>query len=584
MRRMRLLWRHVQRYRRILYGALGLAAINQIFSLLDPQIFRLIIDRYASQASRLTPGVFLRGVTLWLLAAVGVALVSRVAKNFQDYFVNMVTQRVGTALYAQGVQHALALPFAVFEDQRSGELLQKLQKARQDAVSVITGAVNVVFLSMVGVLFVLGYAFTVHGLVGLVYTLVIPTLGVTTFAVSRRIKSAQARIVSESAALAGSTTETLRNVELVKSLGLERQEVARLNTVNDRILALELKKIRLVRTLSFFQGTMINAMRSLMLLLLLWLIARQQITLGEFFSLYIYSFFVFNPLYELSVVATQFHEARASLDQLQAILDLKPEPRPTSPRLLGPLRTIAFANVSFRYASAQQPSVARISLTIASGQTIAFVGPSGSGKSTLVKLLVGLYLPTDGALRFNDCSVAALNLQELRDRIGFVAQETQLFAGSIRENLLFVKPQGTDADCLEVLRQAAALGIVQRGDRGLETTIGEGGMKLSGGERQRLAIARALLRQPELLIFDEATSSLDSITEKAITQTVQTIAAARPNLMTVIVAHRLSTVAQAQPIYVMERGRIIEHGAHAELLAAGGLYAALWREQSARQP
>lgn len=579
-----LLWRHLKRCRRFLYGALGLAAINQIFSLLDPQIFRLIIDRYASRASQLAPGVFLRGVTLLLLAAVGAALVSRVAKNFQDYCVNVVTQRVGTALYAQGVQHALSLPFAVFEDQRSGELLQKLQKARQDAVNVMTGAVNVVFLSMVGVLFVLGYAFTVHWQVGLVYTLVIPTLGVTTFAVSRRIKSAQQRIVTESAALAGSTTETLRNVELVKSLGLERQEVHRLNTVNDRILALELKKIRLVRVLSFFQGTMINAVRSLLLLLLLWLIARQQITLGEFFSLYIYSFFVFNPLYELSVVAAQFHEARASLETLQGILDLTPEPRPTSPRRLGPVRTIAFENVSFRYASAAQPSVHGISLTIESGQTIAFVGPSGSGKSTLVKLLVGLYLPTDGELRFNDGSIAALNLQELRDRIGFVAQETQLFAGSLRENLLFGKPQATDAECLAVLRQAAAIGIVERGDRGLATTIGEGGMKLSGGERQRLAIARALLRQPELLIFDEATSSLDSLTERAITQTIQGIAGARPNLITVIVAHRLSTVAQANPIYVLERGHIIEHGSHAELLAAGGLYAALWREQSARQP
>src|SRR5262249_38308821 len=157
------------------------------------------------------------------LGSVGVAFVSRVAKNFQDYYLNVVVQRVGTKMYADSVEHSFSLPYAVFEDQRSGEFLQKLQKARTDAQVFIQSSVNIMFLALVGILFVIGYAFYVHWLVGLIYFLTIPTLGTTTYLISRKIKTAQQRIIRETAALAGSTTETIRNVELVKSLGLENQ-------------------------------------------------------------------------------------------------------------------------------------------------------------------------------------------------------------------------------------------------------------------------------------------------------------------------------------------------------------------------
>jgi ATP-binding cassette subfamily B protein len=197
----------------------------------------------------------------------------------------------------------------------------------------------------------------------------------------------------------------------------------------------------------------------------------------------------------------------------------------------------------------------------------------------LLKLLVGLYRPTSGKILLNGSSSDEIDFRTFRRRVGYVAQETQLFAGTIRENLLFVRPDATDAQCLVALDHAAAMPIVERGGKGLDTRIGESGIKISGGERQRLAIARALLRDPELVIFDEATSSLDSITEKSITETIRRIAELRPSLLTVLVAHRLSTVAHADRIYVLERGRLVEQGTHQELLAAGNLYAALWREQ-----
>jgi ATP-binding cassette, subfamily B, bacterial len=578
---MKLLINYLRKYKGVLTGALVLATINQVFSLLDTQIFRLIIDRYATRISEISGEDFIRGVTLLLLISVGAALISRIAKSFQDYYVNVVTQRVGTKMYADSVSHAFTLPYGVFEDQRSGEMLEKLQRARTDAQALIASAINVVFLFLIGVIFVLTYVFFVHWLIGLVLVLAIPFLGFTTFIISKKIKQAQKRIVKESTSLAGATTETLRNVELVKSLGLEAQETERLNKANEKILDLELVKVRLIRTLIFVQGTLINITRATILFLMLWLIFRGSITLGEFFAIMFYSFAIFAPLYELGSVVSQYQEAKASMESLDEILKMRPEPKPKDAKALNALNGINFKNVSFQYGSSDAPSIHGVSIDISAGETVAFVGPSGSGKTTLVKLLVGLYQPTKGELLINNIDVNKIDRDNFRRRIGYVSQETQLFAGTIKDNLLFVNPEATDEQCLEAMEAAAAMSIIDRGSGGLDTKIGEGGIKVSGGERQRLAIARALLRNPELIIFDEATSSLDSITEKSITETIQGINVLRPNLTTILVAHRLSTVSHADKICVLEKGKVIESGTHNKLLEKRGLYYALWREQSA---
>jgi len=575
-----LAWEYLKRYKGLLVLALVLASVNQVFSLLDPQIFRLIIDNYASKVGELDKDVFIKGVVLLLLASVAVALISRIAKNFQDYTVSYMTQKLGTGMYAMSVGHTFSLPYEVFEDQRSGELLQRLQKARTDTQAWIQSAINVVYLSLVGILFVVVYAFTVHWTIGFTYFMIIPLIGGITFVLSRRIKEAQKKIVAESSALAGSTTETLRNVELVKSLGLEEQEIRRLNKVNDKILELELKKIVLIRKMSFMQGSLINLMRVILLFLMLWLIMRGEISLGQFFSLFIYSFFIFTPLVEFGAIASHYQEAKASNEKLQEILKMPPQEKPVSPHTLPAVKSISFKKVGFMYKSEDKPSVKNVNLEIKGGETVALVGPSGSGKTTLVKLLVGLYQPSEGSILLNLKNLKEIDCDAFRRRIGFVPQETQLFAGTVRENLLFVNPNASDEECIEVLRLASITSILEGGGQGLDTRIGEGGIKISGGERQRLAIARALLRNPDLIIFDEATSSLDSLTEREITKTIQGINRARPHLMVVLIAHRLSTVVYADKIYVLEKGGIIEQGTHRSLLKKRGLYAALWREQS----
>ena len=562
--------------------ALVLATINQVFSLLDPQIFRLLVDNYATKANEYTPEQFLRGVLWLMLASVGVAFVSRLAKNFQDYYVNFITQKVSTQLYEHSVAHAFSLAYSEFEDHSSGELLLKLQKARNDVQIMITNFVNVMFLSLVGILFVLGYAFYVDWRVGAAYTLLIPVLGISTFLLTRRIRTLQKTIVAQTADLSGSTTETLRNVELVKSLGLENQEVTRLNTVNSKILDLELYKIRVIRTLSFLQGTIINASRGSILFLMLWLISTGDLSLGQLFSLLFYSFFIFGPLAELGNVSSQYQEAKASLEQLETILNKEPEPKPEHTQETGVVNHIQIKDLNFTYSPELGASLKDVSIDITAGQTVALVGPSGSGKSTLVKLLVGLYQPTSGQILINNIPTTQIDLDAFRRKVGFVSQETQLFAGTIRENLKFVNPSATDQQCLEVLASAQAMPIVSKeGANGLDTKIGEGGVKLSGGEKQRLAIARALLRNPEVLIFDEATSALDSLTEAEITDTIKHVTEQHPDLITIMVAHRLSTIAHANTIYVMEKGKLVESGTHQQLIDNQGLYQALWRQQSA---
>jgi ATP-binding cassette subfamily B protein len=575
---MRLLLRYCKQYWHVVLAALVLSAISQICSMMDPLIFRHVIDDYATKYDKYSQSQFIHGAGKLLLLTVGIVFVARVAKNFQDYFTNVIVQKVGAQMYSDGVKHSLDLPYQVFEDQRSGETLGKLQKVRQDIEKFVTLAISVVFTTVIGVVFVTVYAIKVHWVIAPVFFMVVPILGVISLVLSRRIKKMQKTIVAETTALAGSTTESLRNIELVKSLGLANQEVERLNGITGKILDLELKKVKYLRSLSFIQGTVVNALRTSILFLMLFLIFRKEITVGQFFALMFYSFFIFTPLQELGNIINTYRETEVSLNNFQQILDTPRDPKPVDPVPVKDLMALQFEDVSFKHQSADVLALNRINFSAARGDTIAFVGPSGAGKSTLVKLLVGLYTPKEGTILYNGIPVNRVDLNELREKIGFVTQDTQLFAGTIRENLLFVNPKATDAECMEVLHKAAAHSLLDRADRGLNTLIGEGGIKVSGGEKQRLSIARALLRHPQLLVFDEATSSLDSLTEEEISKTIREVAN-NQEAITILIAHRLSTIMHADRIYVLERGKIVESGKHIELVEKKGLYYAMWRQQ-----
>lgn len=575
---MDLLISYLRKYRGLILLALVLAATNQVFSLLDPLIFRHVIDDYATRFREYKTSTFIKGAGTLLLMAMGVAFVSRVAKNFQDYYVNVIVQRVGAEMYSDGIRHSLELPYSVFEDQRSGETLGKLQKVRSDVEKFISLSINLIFTTLVGVVFVIFYAYSVNWIIVPAFLATVPVLGVLSWTLSGRVKTIQKVIVAETTALAGSTTESLRNIELVKSLGLADQEVVRLNATTEKILKLELKKVKYIRSLSFIQGTSVNLLRTCILFMMLYLIFTQKITVGQFFSLLFYSFFIFGPMQELGNIINVYRETEVSLGNFRKILETPKDPKPVSPVSVSDVRKLEFVDVGFMHQSANTPALTDISFEVNRGETIAFVGPSGAGKTTLVKLLVGLYQPKQGQVLYNGVASTEIDLDRLRERIGLVTQDAQLFSGTIRENLKFVNPHATDEECLDVLHKSAANALLARADKGLDTVIGEGGVKVSGGEKQRLSIARALLRNPHLLVFDEATSSLDSLTEEEISRTMREVASSR-EVITILIAHRLSTVMHADRIYVLERGKIVETGKHADLLERTGLYYAMWRQQ-----
>jgi ATP-binding cassette subfamily B protein len=581
---MKILIQYIKPLKGLVLLAFLLAAINQTFSLFDPMIFGKLIDEFAKNpfldpsGNERTQAMFLKGVGNMLLLLVGTAMVSRIAKAFQDYIVNVIIQKFGAALFTDGLKHSMQLPYQAFEDQRSGETLSILTKARADCEKFISYVINVVFGIVVSVVFVSVYATRLHWSIVPIYIGGASMIAYVTNLLSKKIKVIQKNILKETTSLAGTTTESLRNIELVKSLGLTTQEINRLNNNTYKILALELKKVKNIRSLSFIQGTMVNALRQVITFTLMWLIFKEILTVGQLISLQFYSFFIFGPLQEIGSIILSYRETEASLNNFDALMKKPIDTPPANPIAIGEIEQLAFKLVGFQHQTANFKAIDQISFEAKKGETIAFVGPSGAGKSTLVKLLVGLYQPQEGEILMNGVNTAQIDMSELRNQISFVTQDTQLFAGTIKENLAFVAPAATEEDMLLALTKASCANILDKGGNGLATVIGEGGLKLSGGEKQRLSIARALLRHPHLLIFDEATSSLDSLTEESITDTIRDLSKEREQI-TIMIAHRLSTIIHATRIYVLEKGTVIESGNHQSLLEEKGLYYAMWRQQ-----
>ncbi|MBC7872635.1 MAG: ABC transporter ATP-binding protein [Ferruginibacter sp.] len=575
---MKILWTYLKPYRWWIVLALSLAGSAQILLLYDPIIFGKIIDKYALNGGNKTEDELVRGVSFWLGIAVAIALVARLIMAFKDYVMRLVVQKFGMQIFNDGLRQTLRLPYQEFEDQSSGEILSILQKVRNDTERFITSFINILFSSIVGIGFLLWYAFTKHWALIPVFLIGVVLLGGLTSILSRSIKSLQRSLIRQNRQMSGTITESLRNIELVKSLGLTYPEIRRLRQHTQDIYDLEMKKVKKVRTLTFFQGAVLTFLKQSILFILLWLIFRKELSTGELISMQFISTSIIGPLQDLGSIILSYREAEASLFLFNELMKKEPEYRPEEPIDVGEIEHLRFNNVTFRHRNASSNALENISFEAGIGDTIAFVGPSGSGKSTLVKLLVGLYTPVNGDILYDNISSRDIRYNRMRRQLGFVTQDTQLFSGTIRDNMKFVKPDATDEEINAALAQASATNIVYSTGHGLDTVLGEGGKKVSGGEKQRLSIARALLRKPRLLIFDEATSALDSLTEEQITKTVKEISALKQQI-TILIAHRLSTIMHADIIYVLEKGKITEQGTHDELVTKKGLYYAMWRQQ-----
>ncbi|MGB8357978.1 MAG: ABC transporter ATP-binding protein [Bacteroidales bacterium] len=575
---MNIIWKYLKPFRNLLFLAMGLAAVAQVLDLVDPIIFGKIIDLYAVNTGGRSEHELIMGALRLLALAVGVALLARVARAFNDYFTRMVVQKFGLSVFDEGLKHTLRLPYHEFEETSSGHVLSVLQKVRQDNERFISSFISTLFTAVVGIAFLIWYAITKHWALIPVFLIGVVVLGGLTGLLSKKIKIVQRSVVKETNKMSGAITESLRNIELVKSLGLTYPEIRRLKTFTQKIFGLEMDKVKRIRSLTFLQGSVLLVLKESILFILLWLIFRHLLTTGELISMQFISTRILSPLQDLGSIILSFREAEASLQIFNDLMKKEPEYRPEEPIDVGDIEHLFFDHVSFRYKKAETDAIEDLSFRVKRGDTIAFVGPSGCGKSTLVKLLVGLYTPTKGTIYYDDVASKDIRYNRIRRQLGFVTQDTQLFSGTIRENMQFVKPEATDEEIYEALRKASALRLVESSPKGLDTLLGEGGKMVSGGEKQRLAIARALIRNPKILIFDEATSSLDSITEDEISRTLREISAGKQQI-TLMIAHRLSTIRHADRIYVLEKGKIIEEGTHDVLVKLKGLYYAMWRQQ-----
>lgn len=575
---MKTIWKYLNPFKKWLFVAMGLAAVAQILDLIDPIIFGKIIDNFTVGTDGRNEEVLVRGVLNLLALAVGIALLARLAHAFTDYFTRLVVQKFGLSIFDEGLKHTLRLPFSEFEETSSGHLLSLLQKVRNDNEKFITSFISSLFSAIVGISFLIWYAVTKHWALIPVFIIGVVWLGGLTGLLSRKIRTVQRSVIQETNAMSGTITESLRNIEFVKSMGLTWPEIRRLRTFTGRIFNLEMNKVKKVRTLTFLQKTVLLILKESILFILLWLIFRHLLTTGELIAMQFISTRILFPLQDLGSVLLAYREAEASLQVFNDLMKKEVEYRPEEPVDIGDIESLRFENVGFRYRNAEQDAVENLTFNVKTGETVAFAGPSGCGKSTLVKLLVGLYPPTRGTIYFDDIPARDIRYNRMRRQLGFVTQDPQLFSGSIRANLLFVKPDATDAEILEALGKASSLKLVEDSAKGLDTILGEGGKMVSGGEKQRLAIARALVRNPRILIFDEATSALDSLTEEEISGTLREISAGKKQII-LMIAHRLSTIMHADRICVLEKGKIVETGNHETLLEKKGLYYAMWRQQ-----
>ncbi|MVW72061.1 ABC transporter ATP-binding protein [Bordetella sp. 15P40C-2] len=580
---MRILWSYLRPHARLGVLALMLAAASQVLALIDPIIFGKIIDEYAINRASKADDELVTGVLQLLGLAILIAVLSRLAKALQEYVTRLMVQKFGTQLFNDGLRQAMRLKFQEFEDLRSGETLSLLQKVRGDSERFINTFINTVFAAIVGIGFLIWYAVTRHWLLVPVFLIGVLVLGGLTGLLSREIKVQQRSIVRETNRSSGFISESLRNIELIKSLGLTFPEIRRLQAQTVRIFELEMQKVKRIRLLSFLQGVTLSMLKLGILFALLWLIFHDVLSTGELIAMQFISVAIFAPLQELGNIILAYREADASLSNFDALMKKPIDRRPEGAQDCGPITHVRFDGVTFRHRGAQDNALDGISFSAALGDTVAFVGPSGSGKSTLVKLLLGLYTPAAGEVFYNDISTKRLRYNRARRQVGLVTQEPYLFAGTLRDNIRLARADATDAEIVHAMEQAACAYLLAKSPDGLDTTIGEMGLKLSGGEKQRLSIARALIREPRLLIFDEATSALDSLTEEQITDTVRGISASRHQI-TILIAHRLSTIMHADKICVLEKGRLVEEGTHTDLLTRRGLYYAMWRQQIGERP
>lgn len=567
-------------------GRIGLillfVVLSQGFSLLEPYFFATILDKYLAHPYGFgSQAEFFRGLTNIVLMWIGAAFMARIFKNFQSYFVGTVSDRIGIRVFEHAYSHVLALPMSFHSREKAGEVFRKLSKARDDVTALFSVLFDKIFQNTftIGVVFVV--VFTHSWRIGIALFAFVPVFVIVTRLFNKRIKRAQAEINRINEQLFGSSFEAVSHIELVKAFSSEKHEEA--NLAHDNALShLRLKKKTVAyQSLGFAQGTVINLAR----VVLLWwgsiLSFRGLLSFHNVILFNFYSFYIYQPLYELGDISTKYNEGIAAVDRLRSVLD-EPVTIKDAPGAIeaGKLEgRVEFRNVSFSYAAGERPILKNVSFLVEQGKKLALVGTTGSGKSTVIKLLLRFYEPTEGQILIDGRDIKEYEIESLHRRIGLVLQDNVLFNTTIADNVRYGSFDAPDDAVEDAAQRASLQPFIAKLEKGLKTMVGERGLMVSGGEKQRIAIARSIIKRPDILIFDEATSALDSHTEEAIRTSILEVS---KGVTSITVAHRFATVIDSDEIILLVSGEIRERGTHKDLVTQGGEYAKIYNLQTQR--
>lgn len=570
--------REAKPYAPQIVAALILGTVAGLLAIVPTWAFREIVNGVLTPHKGALPNQAV------LYESLGAIVASLVLANLATYYETYITAWSGQRLIAnirlRLFQHILRLPLERFDRWRPGELITRFSNDLQ----LMTDAVSISFPQMVVavVTFVSSFALMLYldWLLTLILVVVAPVISIAVSRFQKLISSGTKRTQARIADLSSNLTEILQGQRVVKAFGRETREVDRFHNRNEDMFGAYLKLTQFINT----QPLVVSTMMIVAVVVIVWLSIREvlvgRLNTGSVFQYWLLLVNLANPLNRLAAFFGDIAKAIVGAGRVFEILDLPTEEhdRPDAQPLRDVKGRIDFEHVSFAYGNGTEETHALhdISAHVEAGEIVALVGPSGAGKTTIANLVPRFYVPQQGRITIDGHDIADVRLGDLRDAIGIVPQDPQLFRDSVMENVRYGRLDATDDDVRAAAREANADQFIVQLPMGYDTEVGERGARLSGGERQRIAIARAIVRDPRILILDEATSALDSESEGLIEEALDRLL---PGRTTLIIAHRLSTIRRAHRIFYLEDGRIVETGSHDELLAKGGSYARMYARQ-----
>ena len=557
--------KYAKPYTKSLIFAFLCLALTSLINLVLPLIVRNMINAVVVLKNH----EVLDGLAWDLIIIIGFQAAFAVTHN---YIFGFVGHRMTTDFRLEFFSHIQSLSLRFFQERRVGEILSRMSNdisVIQNALVSIPVALLRQSITLLGALAIILYLnWKLTGLI----LLILPPLMIFARVFGRRLKVFSEKLQDQLAQAVVVLEEVMSSIKIVKSFTREPYERDRFQEKIETAFERAVDKLKI----SAFFGPFILGLTFLVSALLIWYggyqVMQGATTPGELAAFFLYALIIAGPIGTFVRLYTQIQEARGAIQRVYEILDTQPIiQNPENPVPLENITgSIQFENVSFGY---QNTVIHDVSFNVLAGQTVALVGPSGAGKSTLIKLLFRFFDPNSGAIRLDGHDIRTLDRKSFLSQIALVPQETLLFGGTVRENILYGKLDATEAELEEAAQKANAHEFITNMEKGYDTIVGEKGTKLSGGERQRIAIARAILKDPKILVLDEATSSLDNRSESLIKEGLETLMAHRT---TFIVAHRLSTIHKADQIIVLDKGCIVEAGQHEDLMNHKGLYHSLY--------